>query len=50
MATSLSTFAIAPIIGTEVAGRTSLVPRKFCPGETVSRFVPSASIVASSLA
>ncbi len=33
-----------------MVGRTSLLPRKLVPGETVSRLVPSASIVASSLA
>ncbi len=38
------------IIGTEVAGRTWLLPRKSWPGETVSRFVPRASISASRLA
>ena len=31
---------MAAIIGTEVAGRTSWLPRKLVPGETVSRLVP----------
>ena len=35
-----------PIIGTEVSGRTSLAPRNVCPGVTVRRLVPSASISA----
>ena len=38
------------IIGTAVAGRTSLVAEEVWPGETVSRLVPSASIVASRFA
>ena len=49
-ATSLSTLPMWSIIGTEVLGRTSLLPVKVVPGVTVSRFVPSASIVASRLA
>ena len=38
------------IIATDVSGRTSLLPSKFCPGVTVSRLVPSLSIVASRFA
>ena len=34
------------IIGTELGASTALLPRKSVPGETVSRFVPSASISA----
>ena len=41
---------MCPIIGTEVSGRTSFAPRNVCPGVTVSRFVPSASISASRFA
>ena len=38
------------IIGTAVSGSTSLAPRNVCPGVTVSRLVPSLSIVASRFA
>ena len=39
-----------PIIATEVPGSTSAWPLNVCPGVTVSRLVPRASISASRLA